>query len=267
MTTISIITAVRNGAATIGDALTSLGEQSVPCEHVVIDGASTDATVDLVRRLSPASHVFSAPDCGIYDAMNKGIALTSGDIIGILNADDYYASAEVLAKVIAVFRDPAVMSCYGDLEYVHDSDPGLWALNNEGIQNSKLRYQNCKVVRSWQSGSFCPNKFRWGWMPPHPTFFVRRSVYETYGDFRLDMGSAADYELMLRLLLKERITAAYIPEVLVRMRVGGTSNASLQNRFKANRMDRRAWEVNGLRPYPWTIMLKPLRKLPQYFAR
>lgn len=267
MTTISIITAVRNGAATIGGALTSLSEQSVPCEHVVIDGASTDATVDLVRRISPSSRIFSAPDCGIYDAMNKGIRLACGDIIGILNADDYYASADVIAKVIAVFKDPAVMSCYGDLEYVKGKGPGLWTLDSAGIPNPELSTHNCNVVRSWQSGSFSSNKFKWGWMPPHPTFFVRRSVYELYGDFRLDMGSAADYELMLRLLLKERISSVYIPEVLVRMRIGGVSNASLQNRFKANRMDRRAWKVNGLRPYPWTLLCKLLRKLPQYFFR
>jgi len=267
MTTISIITAVRNGSATIGGALASLTEQSIPCEHLVIDGASTDATVDIVRRLSPSSRIFTEPDHGIYDAMNKGIRLASGDIIGILNADDYYPSADVLAQVIAVFKDPTVMSCYGDLEYVKKAGSGLWAPGKDEIQNSNLRNKNYKVVRYWQSGSFTPEKFKWGWMPPHPTFFVRRSVYERYGDFRLDMGSAADYELMLRLLLKERITTAYIPETMVRMRVGGASNASLQNRLKANRMDRLAWTVNGLRPYPWTLLCKPLRKLGQYFFR
>ncbi len=104
-------------------------------------------------------------------------------------------------------------------------------------------------------------------MPPHPTFFVRRSVYEKYGAFNIALGSAADYELMLRFLVKHRISAAYIPEVLVKMRVGGVSNASLKNRLTANRMDRRAWEVNGLKPYPWTLLMKPLRKLPQYFHK
>ena len=121
-------------------------------------------------------------------------------------------------------------------------------------------------MRHWQSGAFKRDRFKWGWMPPHPTFFVRRSVYERFGLFRLDMGSAADYELMLRLLFRHRITAAYIPEVLVRMRAGGVSNASLANRLRANRMDRLAWAVNGLAPYPWTLMLKPLRKLPQFLG-
>ena len=201
--------------------------------------------------------------------MNKGIRLATGDIIGILNADDFYASPDVLAKVAAVFEDPAVEACYGDLEYVKGG-------SRFKVQGSRLKttlnvehrtLNGFSVVRYWQSGPFTPDRFRWGWMPPHPTFFVRRSVYEKFGLFRLDMGSAADYELMLRLLLKHRITTAYIPEVLVRMRVGGASNATLTSRIKANRMDRRAWEVNGLKPYPWTLLCKPLRKLPQWFLR
>lgn len=264
MTAISIITAVRNGAATIGNTLASIAGQSVPCEHLVIDGASTDATADLVRSLSPASRIFSAPDNGIYDAMNKGLRLAGGDIIGILNADDCYASAGVLARVVEAFEDPAVMSCYGDLQYVR-ADRSQRFFRNGTIAAADIEAETYKIVRLWRSGSFSANKFKWGWMPPHPAFFVRRQVYERYGYFRLDMGSAADYELILRFLLKERISSVYIPEVLVRMLAGGASNASLSNRIRANRMDRRAWEVNGMRPYPWTIILKPLRKLPQYF--
>jgi glycosyltransferase len=124
-----------------------------------------------------------------------------------------------------------------------------------------------KVVRVWRSGGFAPGKFYWGWMPPHPTFFVRRSVYQRLGGFNLDLGSAADYELMLRFLVRHRLKTAYIPEVLVKMRTGGISNRSLLNRLKANRMDRRAWEVNGLRPYPWTLPLKPLRKIGQWLVK
>jgi glycosyltransferase len=123
------------------------------------------------------------------------------------------------------------------------------------------------IVRYWCSGTFQPQKFYWGWMPPHPTFYLRRSVYEKYGLFNLELGSAADYEIMLRFLLKHRIRVAYIPEVMVHMRTGGTSNASVGNRLRANRMDRKAWEVNGLRPYPWTLPAKPLRKIPQWFVR
>ena len=172
--------------------------------------------------------------------MNKGIKLATGDVIGTLNADDFYTTPNVLARVAAVFEDPAVMSCYGNLEYVRETRGGNGSDSPAGFA----------VVRHWQSGAFKRDKFKWGWMPPHPTFFVRRSVYERFGLFRLDMGSAADYELMLRLLFRHRITAAYIPEVLVRMRAGGVSNASLANRLRANRMDRLAWAVNGLGTVP-----------------
>ena len=156
----------------------------------------------------------------------------------------------VLERVAGVFENPSIEACYGDLVYVK-------ALTRDSKQ----------VLRYWKSGPFHPDKFKWGWMPPHPTFFVRRSVYEKYGLFNLDLGSAADYELMLRFLFKHRIKVAYIPEVLVCMRAGGVSNASVKNRVNANLMDRKAWEVNGLKPYPWTLFLKPLRKLPQWFMK
>ncbi len=174
--------------------------------------------------------------------------MATGDVIGILNADDFYPSDDVLAKVSAVFSDPKVEACYGDLKYV---DP----VNVN------------KTVRYWKSGNYNQKKFYSGWMPPHPTFFVRRSIYEKYGAFNLDLGTAADYELMLRLLLKHGINAVYIPDVLVHMRTGGKSNLSLLNRLRANRMDRRAWSVNGLKPYLWTIPLKPLRKMSQWVMR
>lgn len=263
MTKITIITVTCNAAATIADCLQSVASQSHPVEHIIIDGASTDSTLDIVRRISPSARILSEPDRGIYDAMNKGLALATGDVIGILNADDFYANSGVLAKVAAIFADPMVEACYGDLEYIRGPVTGDQG-SVEAIQNSKSNIQNYKVVRYWRSGSFDAQKFYWGWMPPHPTFFVRRSVYEKFGFFRLDMGSAADYELMLRFLFRHRITASYIPEVLVKMRAGGVSNATLANRLRANRMDRLAWSVNGLTPYPWTLLLKPLRKLPQY---
>ena len=172
----------------------------------------------------------------------------TGDVIGILNADDFYPSPEILEKVTEVFQKDNIDSCYGDLMYV-DSE------NTD------------KVIRYWQSGPYNINKFYQGWMPPHPTFFLRRSVYEKHGFFNLNLGSAADYEMMLRLFLKHRISTTYIPEVFVKMRVGGVSNASLKSRIHANRMDRRAWQVNGLKPYPWTLLFKPLRKVNQFFVR
>jgi glycosyltransferase involved in cell wall biosynthesis len=295
---LSIITVTRNSAATVADCIASIRQQTYPdIEHLIIDGASTDDTLEIVQDLtdkvqgsrfkveslpspvigsvlpftlhpSPFTIVISEPDDGIYDAMNKGIARATGDVIGILNGDDFYVDSQVLARVAAVFEDPAVMSCYGDLVYVKEAGAGLRA-RGTGITPAPFTFHLSPftIHRFWSAGTFDHTRFAWGWMPPHPTFFVRRSVYEQYGTFRRDMGSAADYELMLRFLLKERITTAYIPSVMVAMRPGGASNASLKNRLRANRMDRRAWTVNGLTPFPWTIICKPLRKLSQWLVR
>ena len=260
MPTISLISATFNAAGTIADCLRSIASQTHPAEHIIIDGASTDDTLEIVRRISPFSRILTEPDNGIYDAMNKGIALATGEVIGILNADDFYASPDVLAQVAQTFSEPDVMCCYGDLEYVQETGEAL-RVRGEG------EIQSFNVVRYWQSGKHSSRSFYWGWMPPHPAFFVRKSVYERFGKFRLDMGSAADYELMLRLLLKHELRTVYIPELMVRMRVGGISNESLTARVKANRMDRRAWEINGLSPYTWTLLCKPLRKLGQYVFR
>lgn len=246
MNSISIITATYNAAKTIRDCLACLKEQTTAVEHILIDGVSDDSTLSIVNEYtSRLTHIISEPDQGIYDAMNKGLKIASGDIVGILNADDFYPTSDTLAKVARVFVDPKVDACYGDLLYV------------DGANRDK-------TVRNWRSGSFNPGKFYWGWMPPHPTFFVRRSVYEKYGLFNTDLGSAADYEIMLRFLVKYGIQAAYIPEVLVKMRTGGISNISVKNRLAANIMDRKAWEINGLRPYPWTLWMKPVRKIGQW---
>lgn len=299
--TINIITAVFNGSLTIADCLRSINAQTVPVENILIDGVSCDNTLDIVRKIRLETRIISEPDQGIYDAMNKGLQLANGDVIGILNADDWYADDMVLERVGKVFEDPSVDACYGDLVYVTGKgSDGNWAIGNGAYNAGSARRQaggvlggggptsgsnyaemgvgpntllpvdsasNVKVLRYWKSGPFTPDKFKWGWMPPHPTFFVRRRTYEKYGLFNLDLGSAADYELMLRFLLKHRIKVAYIPEVLVCMRAGGVSNASLKNRLKANRMDRKAWEVNRIKPYPWTLWMKPIRKVPQYFLR
>jgi glycosyltransferase len=272
----SIITATYNAASSLAHSLESVAGQRLgtgafgagPLEHLIIDGGSTDGTLEILARLAPhpsrLTRTLSEPDRGIYDAMNKGLRLATGDIIGILNADDFYADDRVLERVAKVFEDPTVEACYGDLVYVRGTqEEGRGTRENQSlITNNKLR-----ILRYWKSGAFSSDKFKWGWMPPHPTFFVRRSVYERFGLFNLDLGSAADYELMLRFLVKHRIKTAYIPEVLVCMRAGGVSNASLGNRLKANRMDRKAWEMNGFKPYPWTLAMKPIRKIPQYFLK
>lgn len=246
--TISIITATFNSASTLLDCLSSVASQNIAAEHLIIDGISTDETLAIAKSHAHVSKIISEHDTGIYDAMNKGISQATGDIIGILNSDDFYASKDVLSRVARIFEDEAVDSCYGDLVYVDATD-------------------TTRITRNWKSGEFNQRSFLWGWMPPHPTFFVRRAVYEKYGIFNLNLGSAADYELMLRLLVKHRISTAYIPEVLVKMRAGGVSNLSWKNRLKANRMDRYAWSVNGLKPYPWTTYLKPLSKIKQFFVR
>jgi glycosyltransferase len=271
---ITIITATYNCASTIFDCLASVNTQAMPLEHVIIDGLSTDNTLALVKESSPKARTFSEPDNGIYDAMNKGLRLATGEVIGILNADDFYATPDVLAKVAKVFEDPEVDACYGDLVYVTDvQGEGKKEKGNSVKCKCLSSYlpssfsPNFKIHRYWKTGSFDPKKFYMGWMPPHPTFFVRRRVYEQYGLFNLDLGSAADYELMLRFLFKYRINVKYIPEVLVCMRAGGASNESLTARLKANRNDRKAWEVNGLKPYSWTLALKPIRKIPQWFSK
>jgi len=247
MPSLSIVTVVLNCAATIRGCIESVSAQSVAAEHIVVDGGSTDGTLEAIEGCrSSVALVIPGPDRGIYDAMNKGILASTGEVVGILNADDFYAHEEVFAKVAGVFEDKVVDSCYGDLVYVDAADTG-------------------RVVRRWRAGPYDENRFYRGWMPPHPTFFVRRAVYDTYGFFNLSLGSSADYELMLRFLLKHRATSRYIPETLVKMRVGGTSNASIANRLRANRMDRVAWQVNGLRLRPWTTLLKPFSKIPQYW--
>lgn len=243
---ISIITAVKNGAGMIEDCIDSVRRQTYPAEHIIIDGFSTDGTKEIIKKYKNSiSKMISEPDHGIYDALNKGIKLAAGDVIGFLHCDDIYAHEKVLEKVEEVFKNKMVESCYGDLLYV----------KKDNIE---------KIIRYWKSSEYRPEKLKFGWMPPHPTFFVKREIYEKYGVFNLELGSAADYELMLRFLLKYRISTAYIPEVLVKMRVGGTSNRSLKNRIRANLMDRKAWRINGLKPYPWTLWFKPLRKLPQF---
>ena len=242
----SIITVSLDAEDTIAHCIESVMNQPVETEHIVIDGQSADKTLDITDRYSAhLAKVISEPDQGLYDAMNKGLKLATGDIIGLLNADDFYPTGEVLSRVLQAFEDPSIDACYGDLVYVDRTDI-----------NRNIRY--------WRAGFPDPGKFYHGWMPPHPTFFVRRVLYEQYGLFRTELGTAADYELMLRFLLKYKIKTAYIPQTLVHMRTGGVSNINIKNRILANRMDRKAWEVNDITPYPWTLIAKPIRKLGQW---
>ena len=248
---ISIVTVAFNAEATIADAVASVvGQQRTgfDLEYIIVDGASTDGTLAALEPYREGiAQVISEPDRGLYDAMNKGVAAATGDFIGILNADDAYAHDRVLAAVAARLVESGAQALYGDLDYVAEDGSG-------------------RVVRRWRSGTMGPRSFLRGWMPPHPTFFLARSVYAEHGVYSLGLRSAADYELMLRMLHKHRVSAAYLPEVLVKMRTGGMSNSSWENRWRANREDRAAWRMNGLRPMPWTLVMKPLRKLGQWMG-
>jgi len=246
---ISIITATYNSAATVGDTLSCIHDQAYgDIEHIIVDGRSSDKTLEIVAQFPHVAKIISEKDKGIYDAMNKGIGMATGDVIGILNSDDFYTDRQVLAEVAEAFSDPATMTVYADLQYVHADNPE-------------------RVLRTWHSGPYRQRKFYYGWMPPHPTFFVRKEVYAKAGLFNLNLRSAADYELMLRVLLKYGFSAHYIPRVIVRMRAGGMSNASLDNRLKANQEDRLAWKLNHLEPYFFTLYMKPLRKIHQYILK
>lgn len=244
-----MITATYNSAATVRDTLNSVAVQQYGnVEHIIVDGDSDDDTLNIVKEFPHITKVLSEKDRGLYDAMNKGIACATGDIIGILNSDDIYMDENVLAKVSDTFANAPIDGVYGDLQYV----------DQDNID---------KVVRNWTAGAFKRRNFYYGWMPPHPTFFVRREVYERFGNFNLALKSSADYEIMLRFLFKNTIAVRYIPEVLVKMRTGGMSNASFRNRLRANREDRMAWKLNGLHPYFFTLFLKPARKVKQFIIR
>jgi glycosyltransferase len=245
---ITIITVSFNSAQTIEETLKSVASQSYPnIEHIIVDGGSTDQTMKIVANFPHVAKSISEADEGIYFAMNKGLAMASGDVIGILNADDLYADNEVIAKVADVFKDPSIDATYADLVFVERDDVST-------------------IFRTWKSGPFKRSSMYNGWMPPHPTFFVRRSMYEKFGLFNTALRSAADYELMLRFLLKHEINLSYIPQTIIKMRQGGKSTASILNRIKANMEDRKAWKMNGLKPHLFTLILKPLRKIKQFIS-
>jgi glycosyltransferase involved in cell wall biosynthesis len=188
--------------------------------------------------------------------MNKGISLATGDVIGILNADDFYRNAFVIEKIASKLKRTQADGIYGDLIYINGE-------NKQQIAGEKRQ----QIKRYWKSGTFNQNKFLYGWMPPHPTFFLKRASYQQFGTYRTDLGSAADYELMLRMMYKHGIKMAYLPEIITVMRVGGVSNKNVKNRLKANQSDRVAWDLNELKPYWFTLWLKPVRKVLQFVNR
>lgn len=217
---ISVITATWNCAHTVVDCLASVAGQTYPhIEHLAVDGASTDGTLDVLQaHRAQLAVLHSAPDRGIYDALNKGLALATGDVVGFLHADDLYAHPGVLAEVASAFEDPAVCAVYGDLQYVRKDN-------------------TAQVVRHWASTPFTRQRLAWGWMPPHPTLYVRRGWYERIGGFDTRYRIAADYHSILRLFSQPGFRSVYLPEVLVRMRLGGASNKSLKNIVRKTRED------------------------------
>ena len=236
---VSIITVSFDSQATIEDAIISVASQSYQeIEHTIIDGGSKDGTLDITQKYSnKLTQVVSEPDKGIYDAMNKGINLSTGEILGFLNADDIYFDRKCISNVVNEFRSKKVDSVFGDLVYVHPDNSD-------------------KVVRYYSSKKFSPRKFAYGWMPAHPTFFAKRNCYELYGLFKTDYMIASDYELLIRFLSKYKITYSYIPKVLVKMRMGGISTRNLKNNWILNREIIRACSENGIK----TNMLKVLSK-------
>ncbi|PBQ31321.1 glycosyl transferase [Sphingobacteriaceae bacterium] len=245
---ISIITITYNSAATLEETLLSVINQTYhDIEYIIVDGKSTDDTLKIIdKHKDKISKVISEKDKGLYDALNKGIDMATGDVIGILHSDDFYIDNQVIEKYAKTFLKNNSDSVYSDLYYVDKSNTD-------------------KIIRKWKSGDYSEKSFINGWMPPHPTFFLKKEIYKKFGKFNTDFKSAADYELMLRFIEKNKISISYLPEYTVKMRVGGKSNVSVQNRVNANFEDRRAWEINGLKPRFYTLYLKPFRKILQFF--
>jgi glycosyltransferase involved in cell wall biosynthesis len=238
---ISIITAVFNRSSTIVKAVKSVQQQTHPeVEHVVIDGASTDGTLQLLHEcLHDDAILVSELDCGMYDAINKGIVRSSGEIIGLMHSDDVYANKHVLAHVADIFADAEIDAVYGDVAFFRPSTPE-------------------KLVRRYRSDLFNPERLAWGWVPAHTALFLRRRVFEQYGFYKINYKIASDYEFMARIFRSKVIRSKYLPNVLVHMRIGGVSTGGWRNTVLLNQEVLRACRENGIK----TNMLKILSKYP-----
>lgn len=246
---ISIILAVYNNP-NIQEAIESILAQTYKnIELIVIDGGSTDGTLDVINKYKKnISILVSERDSGIYDALNKGIKLATGDVVGLLHSDDLFFDNEIISKVAGIFSSTASDAVYGDLLYVDKEDTS-------------------KVIRYWNAGQYKINNWLFGWMPPHPTVYIKKDCFNKFGVYNLSLWGAADYELMLRFMYKHLIKVTYLPEIMVKMRLGGQSNRSLSNRLRAHLEDKEAWRINKIKPYFFTIFFKPLRKIGQYIIK
>jgi glycosyltransferase involved in cell wall biosynthesis len=250
---ISIITPTYNSEKTIEDTLKSVCEQSFSnFEHIIIDNESGDKTLDILNSYRSKSNivVLSEKDNGLYNAMNKGIKLATGDIVGIINSDDFYSSEKIFSIVNDIFSSNSdIQGIYGDLEYVSRKDKN-------------------KVVRYWKAGEVKENKLKNGWIMPHPTVFLRKEVYDSFDKtFREDLSLAADYEFLFRLTKIKKINFFYINKVLVRMREGGLSSSSLSQRVKGWKQLRKSWKLNGFSVPKLFIIKRVLRKISQFILK
>ena len=246
---VSVITVCLNSAETIEDTIRSVILQDYKdIEYIVVDGASEDGTRKILQKYrNRISSCVSESDKGIYDAMNRGIKASTGDIIAFLNADDVYAYDKVISELVALLTADHLDAVYGDLAYVDHKD-------------------GSKVVRYWHAGEYRPNAFYHGWVPPHPAFFCRKSVFERYGPFNTKYKTAGDFELMLRFIEKHRIALGYIPKILVRMRPGGRAN-TIRGVIEGNKEIIRAFRANGLRLPLQFFWRKPFLKFAQLLKR
>ena len=244
---LSIITATYNSEASIVDCLESISAQTFNAiEHIVVDGASTDRTLDRVKEISPGSIIISEPDNGIYDALNKGISLARGDVIGLLHGDDRFSSAHVVEKIMLAMENEQFDGIYGDLKYIRE---------------------NGAVQRFWKAGEFHPGLIRKGWMPPHPTLFLRKSVYDRLGPFDISFRIAADYDFILRLFTDSQFKIGYLPISFTDMKIGGVSNRNLKNILQKSREDLRALRKNHVPSPIMALLNKNISKIPQFFKR
>lgn len=250
MKKVSIITASFNSDKTIESTIQSVIAQKYPnIEYIIIDGGSTDNTSNILNKYKgKISKIVSEKDNGIYDAFNKGLKYASGDIIGFLNSDDFFANEYVIETIVNTLVERKADAVYSDLQYV-DKD------NTD------------KIKRYWDAGYYKRENFLKGWMPPHPTFYTYKKYYDEFGGFNTQLKTSADYELMLRFLYKHKLRAIHIPEVMIKMRIGGKSNKSIKNRIEANLEDRMAWKLNHLKPGRFTFVQKPLSKITQFFKK
>ncbi|MEO8795300.1 MAG: glycosyltransferase family 2 protein [Daejeonella sp.] len=245
---ISLITVTYNAAEFLEECIQSVINQTYKnLQYIIVDGGSTDKTISIINKYKEHISVFiSEPDKGIYDAMNKGIKSADGDVVGILNADDFFADQEVLSTIANEFESSKADIVYGD----------LWYISRDNL---------AKVTRKWISGDFKRFKMQFGWMPAHPTFYAKKALFDQYGLYDLSYKTAADYDLMLRFLYKQQTVSSYVNKVFVKMRTGGVSNKLLINRFNATLNDRKAMENNGI-SFSWLlILMKPFRKIEQFF--